>query len=484
MPGTPEETKAPSSNFVAQDWNLLARADKKDEYAEFERFLGETKRLLLRELPHKLDTMRSSAEQIQRWLIPLECDLFEIARTVNDENAYTNLIAWSLSPATHPPTALRRQQAWLSALGIPESKCITFPVEPMLRLCTDDGFPDLVLRYPTFVVVVEAKTKSEEHDAPSGRPQTEAYPHAVRRRFALECSFPLHMVFLTPTGTPAKNPEAINTTYREFAFALARELTPGELPEDVRYPYKLFFSHLIAHVDPSGVEICKVMNALADVFASPQGTVKEGILLSNLKAVYLLFTLFDPKGVGMADFRSFSPAARLYLGNLPVVEAVRQVFEKDIQRFLDSLQAEIQVRVGPLIVKYKTFEDEGKEWSAWWIARSLDGTKPPWIEKLLPWVIFDLRAPVLERKLECYVPGEPYLKTSEAHALQIVKLADDPELKQFAVRERPEDWALLSVTIEYSEEDMMEKIATVISTLLRKLDSVRDSQKQQAPCGT
>lgn len=73
------------------------------------------------------------------------------------------------------------------------------------------------IRFPTFTVVVEAKTGSEEHPPPSGELQTLAYPEAVRYRLNLHPDHQLYIVFLTPERRPAANPKAILTTYYEFA---------------------------------------------------------------------------------------------------------------------------------------------------------------------------------------------------------------------------------------------------------------------------
>lgn len=161
------------------------------------------------------------------------------------------------SPPGHAPgSTLQRQRAWLSSLHIREACDLDGPAEPVSRLYTDDGFPDLVLRYRHFVVVVEAKTGTGEHAAPSGLPQSLAYPPAVRRKLGLEDLIPVYLVFLTttPDAKPA-NPEAIVTSYRDFASAMASALDAADLSDEVRPLLKLFLSHLLLQADRGGVPL-------------------------------------------------------------------------------------------------------------------------------------------------------------------------------------------------------------------------------------
>jgi hypothetical protein len=120
----------------------------------------------------------------------------------------------------------------------------------------------LILEYDKFVVVLEAKTGSEEHEAPSGILQTMAYPDAVRRAVHIDRSKPVYIVFITPDKSEAANPEAINTTFVEFALSLAAALETIPLPDDLRFAYAMLFTHFLTYAVPPGIDTRSVVQKM------------------------------------------------------------------------------------------------------------------------------------------------------------------------------------------------------------------------------
>jgi hypothetical protein len=191
-------------------------------------FLVQAKPLIIGPTRQQWQALKPDLDVLSRWYT--NCDLLD--RIVGLEDSYTELIAWALRPATHPESAQLRQRSWLASLGIDLAN--ELPAEPRTQVLTPDGIPDLVLSFGTQTVVVEVKTDSPEHPAPSGTAQTLAYPDAVRSILQLNTTLPLHMVFLTPDSRAAENPDAICTNFAHFAVVLARALADMELPVDVR----------------------------------------------------------------------------------------------------------------------------------------------------------------------------------------------------------------------------------------------------------
>jgi hypothetical protein len=174
-------------------------------------------------------------------------DLLEVAGLRFVEDAYTELMRWALAPETHPASAVDRQRSWLQCAGLDEEVCEGAPCEPQTQIWTEDGVPDLILRFRGGTVVVETKTGSREHDTPSGRPQTVSYPQAVRQKFKLPPETPVKVLFVTPEGLSAQNAEAKATTFVEFVFALVRVLDDHGLSRELGTgaAYAMLFTHFL-----------------------------------------------------------------------------------------------------------------------------------------------------------------------------------------------------------------------------------------------
>jgi hypothetical protein len=255
----------------------------------FWQFIQESTSLIIKPVRASLEALGSRLALMRRWLV--SHDLLRIAGFTYAEDPYTELMAWALRPDTHPESAVQRQLAWLR--GFPFGTGLHFerPATPRTQVRTEDGIPDLILEYETFVVITEAKTGSEEHLAPSGTPQTLAYPDSVRRELGLDESKSVYMVFITPDRRKASNPEAFNTTFAEFALSLASALEAIPLPEDVRWAYAMLFTHffrcaLPPETDPFAVikNVDEWLNHLDD----------DAFLIDRLNEIMGAIRLFSP----------------------------------------------------------------------------------------------------------------------------------------------------------------------------------------------
>jgi len=278
--------------FVSDSQQLLRKRLATPPLVQFRQFVGAAKPLLLQELPEQLVLLGSRLRPLADWLLPVELDLLRIARLTFAEDAYTELLAWSLAPETDPKSALQRQRQWLRSLSLREADSLSEAADPEVQVLTEDGRPDMLLQYLSFVVVVEAKTNSIEHETPaSGLPQTIAYPTAVRHRLGLDEHIPVYMVFLTPDGRAAANHEAISTTYLNVAAALASALAHGQLPDDTRSLFKLWITHLATCAVPYGVDVRRFMTDLAPVMSMPARPDMEQTILETLADINAVLSL-------------------------------------------------------------------------------------------------------------------------------------------------------------------------------------------------
>lgn len=230
--------------FVAKGRQLMS-ADRQGGSIElFKVFVSKAVPALISEIGEKIPLLIERRNLIRPWLI--EHDLLRIARVTLIENSYTELARWALDHHTHPESSLHRQEAWLKSVNVvvPKEASRKY-AEIYTQVVTDDGIPDLILQFPDLVVVVEAKTRSYEHSSPSGLPQTIAYPEAVRQKLSLPQETRVEMVFLTLDGSLPENTGAHSATYAGFVFATASALDLTSLPEDVRWAYRLLFTHLL-----------------------------------------------------------------------------------------------------------------------------------------------------------------------------------------------------------------------------------------------
>jgi hypothetical protein len=214
--------------------------------------------------------------------------LLSVAGRAGVEDAYTELIGWMLNPPGHPWVALRCQRALLNTLKL-DGKTLVEPVRPQTQFVTANSRPDLVMHFEQleFVLVVEAKTRSDEHETHGGVMQTVAYADDVLRTLGLATLglapiYRAEIAYLTPSGVDAENPKAIPITYLDLVGTFGLELRPDELPADLRWSYATIFTHFLASAAPDGVDVAEALRRVSDTASGSKKTLDEGTILSNL----------------------------------------------------------------------------------------------------------------------------------------------------------------------------------------------------------
>jgi hypothetical protein len=190
------------------------------------------------------DELSITARPAARWIG--KHDLLALGALSLVENAYTRLLAWALEPKTHEPTALGRQRAWLAHAGI--QRTIRTACAPLRFLRTSDGIPDLVLAYPEFAVVVEAKTVTYEHLTPGGSFQSHAYGPAVAAVLGLPPDA-VETVFLTLDRALPENTGARPVSHLGSFLTIASALDDISLPGDVEAGFRTILTHFAATAD-------------------------------------------------------------------------------------------------------------------------------------------------------------------------------------------------------------------------------------------
>lgn len=213
---------------------------------QFRAFVAAATDCLAGDLLPRVRRHRPELQRLAEWLVEDRFDILAVAGFRWVEDAYSDLIAWSLSPDVHPESALARQKAWLTRVGVPEAAGFTALATPQTRVWTDDGIPDLYLQFSELLVVVEAKTGTGEHETPSGLPQTTAYAAALRRHLGLtDCA--VRTLFLTPDGADPADPAAIPTTYADFVYAVVLAFRPADFPPAFAHSLRIVLTHLLNH---------------------------------------------------------------------------------------------------------------------------------------------------------------------------------------------------------------------------------------------
>jgi hypothetical protein len=185
-----------------------------------------------------------AARPAARWIG--KHDLLALGGLSLVENAYTRLLDWALEPKTHEPTALGRQRAWLAHTGI--QRTIRTAGAPLRFLRTSDGVPDLVLRYPEFAVVVEAKTVTSEHLTPGGSFQSHSYGPAVAVALGLPADA-VETVFLTLDRALPENAAARPVSHLGSFLAIASAFGDMPLPGDIDAGFRTILTHFAATAD-------------------------------------------------------------------------------------------------------------------------------------------------------------------------------------------------------------------------------------------
>lgn len=231
------------------------------ELGRFMGFVTQCESVIAEALADPLAHAKSVVQPIMPLIDSTDVDLLQIAGIQGDENRYTNLIAWMLSPQTNRTLAKAIQHHWLRQVGLSRNS-FDEPARVITQVVTDDGIPDLILIFPDSVIIVEAKTETAEHPTPGGQMQTFAYPPAVRRFFRLPDEFPIHIFFLTMDGTLPANPEAHSTTYLDVCFAVGAALQETQVSASLRSGCESVLRHFLLHATPSGLDVPALLNLL------------------------------------------------------------------------------------------------------------------------------------------------------------------------------------------------------------------------------
>ena len=272
--------------FVAAGADLAASV-RHPPLAEFREFLQQAEPLVVGRIQSRLPSINEQVTTISTWLTPH--DLLAVSGRSYLEDPYTELMAWALAPETHAASALVRQQSWLQRVGIPHgTDQLSRPAEPRTQVVTDDGRVDLLLSFATFAVVVESKTGSTEGLTPSGRPQTIAYPEAVRRLLAAGPDFPIHVVFLTRDGDEASNRAALRTTWLEFALSQIAALDHRDLTPHTKEAFGMLFTHFLARAAPHGLDLVAALQSCHALLENHGNDMKPATILKNLGVLDLV----------------------------------------------------------------------------------------------------------------------------------------------------------------------------------------------------
>jgi len=254
---------------------------------EFKQFIEASIPLIIEPIKNDISLLKDHVSLINKWHTPV--DILDIADVTRIEDSYTKIIAWALAPETHLPSALVRQKTWLDSLGI--SYVIDQPCKPETFVYTDDGIPDLMLTYDKFIVIVEAKTDSREHKAPSGEPQTKAYVEVIKKSNPTK---KIIMVFLTIDEHSAQNIEATNTTYFHFACLLAEALSSIELPTDLKWAYSTVITHFINKLTPPEIDTNNIMSNINEWCKNLNDTSNnQKYLAKNIKQIAPYLNLIE-----------------------------------------------------------------------------------------------------------------------------------------------------------------------------------------------
>ncbi len=159
----------------------------------------------------------------------------------------------------------------------------------------------------------------------------------------------------------------------------------------------------------------------------------------------------------MSDFHGFSDAAKLYVSNLHIVDAMRRATEESLMQFLRAVEAGLVQRAGACRVQH----DSVRKFHSFWLAGSEDYGKP------LPWVVFD---PFNERII---APGVISLygchnDCSPERGMRMLQVASDPALRRWKVATSTKAWYRVHLDISLSNDDPVGSASEPIFLLMEK----------------
>lgn len=271
--------------------SLLVEAESKQlPFAEFSRFVAVATPIVLGDTRRLLTTLAQKMTVLRDWMT--EHDLIQVAGVTGAENAYTELLTWLIRAATHPPTALKRQRAFveLVAVKVPEFDEPLDDHSILTQVGTNDGIPDLIVLIGGECIVVEAKTGTDEHGARgSDRWQTFAYPVAVRKKFDRLKALP-QIAFLTLDRQAAKNPNAKPVSWAQCAIAIAEAVRPVEVGPVLQG----LFGTVITHFMTCGLDSATI-ELLIEITSGKSPTWNDAQVVAKLVPIQ---ELLQVTGVG------------------------------------------------------------------------------------------------------------------------------------------------------------------------------------------
>ena len=436
----------------------------------FERFVEQARPLVVGNMVEAIEDGRPRLEQVWPWL--LDHDLLTVAGAAFVEDAYTELVAWALYPPGETEIALACQRAWLSELGIANASSIENPAVPHTQFVTKGGRPDLVMDYRDdhFVLAVELKTGSEEHETPHGGMQTVVYPRLVAKAMSLPKQCDVEMVFLTPSGIQAANEKAINTTYHLFVASLSRALEGHELTPSLKWSYSTIFTHLLRHASPKGINGTQILRDVWTLLGTDAGTISDDALLANLSTLTSSILLLAPGDDDMSEqFTGFDKATTLYAQNFPLIQQMQSMFDQTMLLFAHDLETAIKKHVPPKLLKIgrsKRRRDDPRPCPARHICLA-DDDKGAWLHAFL---MLDMR------NVSAAADHQWTLVADAPHASQqqlrrLWKVPDQEHLSAFCKLRGRQDRKFFEVTVDLSDDDSLdgagERIASVLKAMYK-----------------
>lgn len=215
-------------------------------------------------------------------------DVLAVAGLTFKENAYSELIRWAFCPRANGALAIACQRRWLARLGLAGLSAADDVAQVTSQIRTaDGGIPDLIFRFPTWVLIVEAKTGTAEHITTDGNYQSESYPNFVQRELRLPDSMQVRLVLLTPDRAAAVAANAKTATYLEVAAVLAEAVQQMAPPPPVRAAYQLIIRHLATKAVRRELAFGTLAEALSSSESSPDTIRKFLIPLLEFKHLAL-----------------------------------------------------------------------------------------------------------------------------------------------------------------------------------------------------
>ncbi len=114
--------------FIEKARRLEPKPPPEVHLNEFKRFADASIPMAVASIKQSLPAITERVRLASKWLT--DHDLLKLAGFRYVENSYTKLMAWALAETTHPPSALRRQRAWMISLGLDEAMCGQNPCLP------------------------------------------------------------------------------------------------------------------------------------------------------------------------------------------------------------------------------------------------------------------------------------------------------------------------------------------------------------------